>query len=399
VPDQSRSNVRRLAAARLISIVGSQAAFTALLYTIYRRTGSPAWVSATLLATFGTIGLLSPLAGALGDRFDRRKVMIASDVLGAVCFASLGLVRSPSSLIALAFLAAAVGSPFFSASSAAIPNLAAPEDLNWANSTISLGASVGHMVGPFLGGVLVAAIGATAVFELNALSFLVSVAIVVSVEGRFSGDRSQSDEHRGLRAGFRFVARDPVLRILTVAFVVFVLSVGGVVVAELPLAQLFRVGSVGYGLMATAWGSGALIGVFRARRLTEATERRAMVGFCFITAAALVSVSLMPVFPPMLLAMLIAGGADAVVDVAAETLIQRRSPDEVRSRVVAAVDGLILTMFATSFLFAGFVVAALGPKAAYAIAGAGCAVTATLLVPVLRNRTGFPLPRTVADPP
>jgi MFS family permease len=110
-------------------------------------------------------------------------------------------------------------------------------------------------------------------------------------------------------------------------------------------------------------------------------------------------VSLMPVFPPMLLAMLIAGGADAIVDVAAETLIQRRSPDEVRSRVVAAVDGLILTMFATSFLFAGFVVAALGPKAAYAIAGAGCVVTATLLVPLLRERTGSPLPRTVADPP
>jgi len=408
VSHSSRTNVRRLAAARLISNTGSEAAFTALLYTTYVRTGSPAWVSAMLLATFGTIGLLSPFAGSLGDRFDRQKVMVASDLLGAACFASLGLVGSPAALLALAFLAAVTESPFYSASSAAVPNLAGPENINWANGTIQFGSGIGHFLGPMLGGVLAVALGPTLVFELNAISFVVSALLVLGIHGRFSGDPSEHPHLGGLRAGFHLVAADRTLRTLTIAFVVFVLSVGSIVVAELPLIRLFRVGGVGYGLMGAAWGTGALAGALRARRLTEATERRALVAFNFVTALALGSVSLMTAFPPVILAMFVAGGADSIVDTAAETLIQRRSPDAVRSRVVAAVDGCILTAFAASFLFAGLLVAALGPKAAYAIAGLGCGVAGVLMLPVLGERRRAlraslietsPLPRTAAEPP
>ena len=80
---RSRAPVRRLAVARLISITGGAAAYLTLNYTIYKRTGSATWVAAALFLTFGTTGFVSPFAGALGDRFDRRRVMIASDVAGA----------------------------------------------------------------------------------------------------------------------------------------------------------------------------------------------------------------------------------------------------------------------------------------------------------------------------
>jgi MFS family permease len=381
---QPRTAVRRVAAARLISVVGSEAAFTALLFTLYRRTGSPAWVSAALLATFGTVGLLSPVAGSLGDRFDRRRVMIASDILGAACFAALALVRSPGALVALAFLAAVTESPFLPASSAAIPNLAGIDDLAWANSTVYLGSNLGFLVGPFLGGALVAAVGAAWVFRLNAASFVVSAVLVAGVRGSFSGRREDAQEHRGLRAGFRFIMRDRVLRTLTLAFAVFVLAVGSVLVAELPLVTSFHAGSLGFGLMATFWGTGALAGALAARRLTEQTERTALVTFSFVTAAAIGSIAMLPSLLPILLALLVAGCSDGVVDVAAETLIQRRSPDAVRSRVSAAVDGVVSTVFAISFLFAGAVVVTLGPRAAYAIAGAGCGLTAFMLLPLLQ---------------
>ncbi len=381
-------------------MTGSQAAFVALLYVVYRRTGSAAWVSAALLVTFGTIGLLTPLAGSLGDRFDRRRVMIASDLAGAVCFGSLAFVRSPVALLTLAFLAAASESPFFSASSAAVPNLASPDDLNWANGTISLSGSLGHTGGAFLGGALVAVLGASAVFTLNAVSFVVSAALVASVHGRFAGERPEEheDHHRGLRAGFRFVVHDRVLRTLSIAFLVFVVSVAGVLVAELPLATAFGVGSFGYGMLSASWGAGSLVGTLAARQLTQATERRALVWCSFVTAAALASVSLSPVFVLALVPMVVAGGSDAVVDVAAETLIQRSAPDVVRSRVVAAIDGLIMTGFAGAFLFAGAIVAWVGPKGAYVVAGAGCAVTALLLVPLLRgDREPGDLPVRVGD--
>jgi MFS family permease len=384
----SRSAVRRVAAARLISVTGSEAAYTALLFVLYRRTASVAWVSAALLATFGTVGVLSPLAGSLGDRFDRRRVMIASDLAGAACFAALAIVRSPSALVMLAFLAAVTESPFLPASGAAIPNLASADDLAWANGTVFVGSNVGFLAGPFLGGALVAALGAGWVFRLNAASFVVSAVLVAGVRGSFSGRRDDAQEHRGLRAGFRFVMRDRDLRTLTLAFAVFVLAVGSVLVAELPLVASFHRGSLGFGLMATFWGTGALAGALGARRLTVRTERTALVAFSFVTAVGIGSIALLPSFSLILLALLVAGCSDGVVDVAAETLIQRRAPDAVRSRVSGAVDGVIHTVFAASFLFAGAVVLALGPRAAYAIAGAGCALTAVMLLPLLRSSDG-----------
>src|SRR5213592_2319148 len=157
--EPSRSAARRIATARLISLMGSQAAITALLFEVYRRTGSSRWIAGTLLVSFATLGVLTPLAGSLGDRFNRRRVMIASDLLGAACFGGLAFARSPLSLLTLAFLASATESPFFPAVSAAVPNLVATEDLAWANGTISMGVSIGYLAGPALGGLLVALVG------------------------------------------------------------------------------------------------------------------------------------------------------------------------------------------------------------------------------------------------
>jgi MFS family permease len=380
----SRSAVRRVAAARLISGVGSEAAFTALLFVLYRRTGSAAWVSAALLATFGTIGILTPLAGSLGDRFDRQRIMISSDVLGAACFAALAVARSPGQLVALGFLAAAAESPFLPASGGAIPNLAGAEELAWANGTVQAGHNLGHVVGPFLGGALVAAFGGPFVFWLNAASFLLSAVLVAGVRGPFAGDRQDAHLHQGIRAGFRFLVRDRVLLRMTLAFTVFVLAVGSVLVAELPLVASFHAGAFGYGLIGTFWGTGALAGALAARRLTERTERTALVACSFVTAAGIGAIALLPSFAPILLALLVSGFSDSVVDVTAETLIQRRAPDAVRSRVSAAVEGVVHIVFAVSFLFAAAVVVTLGPRAAYAIAGAGCGVAAVILVPLLR---------------
>jgi len=76
------------------------------------------------------------------------------------------------------------------------------------------------------------------------------------------------------------------------------------------------------------------------------------------------------------------------VEVATEVIFQRRSPDLVRSRVIAALEAVFHGGLAVSFLFAGTLVDAFGPKAAYALAGAGCTVAAIILVPVLRERAG-----------
>src|SRR5439155_2442335 len=99
------------------------------------------------LLTFGLNAAVAPVFGALADRIDRRSIMVTSDLAGAALFLVLAKVHTPIALVGVAFLASLASVPFGSASSAAIPNLAAEEDLRWANSLISTTSWSGRLLG------------------------------------------------------------------------------------------------------------------------------------------------------------------------------------------------------------------------------------------------------------
>jgi MFS family permease len=381
----SRSAARRVAVARLLSLAGTSAAFTALLFVIYDQTRSSRWVAAALLLTLGVRGVLSPLGSLLGDRFDRRMVMIVSDLAGAGCFAAMAFIHGAGPLLAMAFLTAVVETPFFPAASGAVPNLVPVDDLAWANSTVALGSNIGYLVGPALGGAMVGAVGAPTVFAANAVSFVISAGLVTSARGRFSSERVDAAAHRGLRAGFRFIAADPVLSRMTVSAAVFAVTVGSILVAELPLATLFGTGAFGYGLISTCWGTGALFGSLAGRWITDHNRWPVLVIGCTVTAAGLGAVAIAPAFGFVLGAMLVAGASDGLVDVGFELVYQIRSPDEVRSRVMGALETVFLLGLALSFPFAGVLIGAFGPRVCYAVAGAGTLLSASIIVPLLRR--------------
>ncbi|MBI3647298.1 MAG: MFS transporter [Actinobacteria bacterium] len=389
-----RANIRRLALGRLISVTGGAAAYTALMFTIWHRTHSATVQSVTLLLTFGVVGIAGPLAGALGDRFDRRKVMIWSEAGAAAIFGVMAFVTEPRWLIGLAFASALAESPFYSASRAAIPNLAErDEDIAWANSLISIGVNAGVAIGPVLGGLLVAAVGASWVFGLNAVSFLVSLAFTLSVRGRYSTARAEGhEEHRGIMAGLRFIARERVLRLVTLAWVVFLLGMGMGMVADAALAEAFGAGSTGFGLMIACWGTGSVLGSVLGRRLTRRTEPVAVVAGCAGVGAAGLAVGFSPTFAIVLGALFLMGTCDGLQVVAEQGLMQRRSPDAVRSRVLAAFDGVLSLGLAVAYLAAGPVLHMLGPKRVYAVGGAGALLAGLLLLPLLelRRETGGP---------
>jgi MFS family permease len=334
----------------------------------------------------------------LGDRFNRKRVMIASDLAGAACFLALAFVHEPVLLLALGFVAAVVEAPFWSASAAAVPNLVAKEDLAWANGLLQVGGNAGIMLGPALGGVLLAAIGPGMVFGANAFSFVVSAAIIATVYGRFAEDRTEhGDEHRGFRAGFVFIARDRVLRTIVLAWVALVFGIGLAMVADVPLAELFGSGSTGYGLMIGAFGAGSVIGSFAGRKLHERNEARVLILGTIVMGATTAGIALSPWFPPVLALLLVCGAADAVIMIADRSIQQRRTPDAVRSRVVGASEAMIDIALSIGFVLGGPVVAALGPRATYAIGGACGLLGAVVLVPVLRASRRTPVAEAIVE--
>jgi MFS family permease len=268
-----------------------------------------------------------------------------------------------------------------------VPNLVPAEDVAWANSTVSIGRNAGALLGPMLGGLVSGIVAPSAVFGANAVCFAASAALIWTVRGSFADPERTAEEtaeHAGLRAGFRFILADPVLRLITLAWIVLLFLLGPVLVAELPLARSFGAGSVGYGVLAACWGGGAIAGSFLGRRLAERRERSTMIGGCAVIGAGFLTVAVAPVFGVALLGMAVAGVAEGSVTVSEQGILQRRTPDAVRSRATAATEAVVMGAFALSFPMAGIAIGVLGVRGVYVLAAAGCAVAALILVPAMR---------------
>ena len=218
-------------------------------------------------------------------------------------------------------------------------------------------------------------------FGVNALSFLVSAWIVGRTPGRFSeAHRSGTAADRSVRAGVRFVWGDRILRAVTFGWVALVLGAGLVLVAEVALADLFGQGSLGYGLLSAIWGGGAAAGaVLAGRHLDARREAVSLIVTIAVGGAAMLVVAISPWWALVLALMLIAGLAEGWSGVAEQGLLQRRTPDELRSRVNGFVEACLLLAFGVSFLIGGPLVDRFGPRSAYAI-GAVAAIGALFVM-------------------
>lgn len=379
-----KTAIRRLAVSRAIAVTGFEAGWIALMVGVYARTHSTVWMSAALFLVIGTAGLVAPVAGALGDRYDRRRVMIVSELAAAVCAAAMVVADSPALLIALAALVGLAEAPFMPASSAAVPNLVDDQRLEWANSTLAVGRNLGQLLGPLCGGVLAASVGASAVFGITAVAYLLAACLVASVSGRFNGDRAERERHGELRAGFVFVWRSPVLRGITVAWMVLLFLLGPVLVAELPLAHQFGQGAGGYGVIVACWGGGGIVGSFLGRMTARRSESATMIWGCVLIGAGFATVAVAPVFAVAMAGMILAGVSEGSVSVAEQTILQRCTPDAVRSRVNSASEAAAMGAFALSLPAAGFIINVVGVRGAYAMAAVGCVLAAVILVPTMR---------------
>jgi MFS family permease len=381
-----RSPVRRLALARLISTLGTAAADIAAAYVIYQRTHSAYWLSALFFLTFGVNGLVSPLFGALADRHDRRRIMIASDLVGAACFALLIPIRDPAAMIALVFVASLAATPFWTASGAAIPNLAPEGELAWANSLLSMSGWTGRLAGFGVGGALVAFAGSGSVFAIDTASFVFSAGLVASVSLPFGLPRTEEERQSPkAREGFRFVLADRALAAILLAWALMYLAVNITTVANVPLARDFHTGSFGYGMLESMYAAGSLIGAFIGRWIQESWQRGALIGGTVAIAIGQVVAALSPWFLLILVAVLLSAIADSFGGVAGVSWIQLRTPDAIRGRVMGALGATFMAANMVAFTIAGPLTTAVGAQGVYAVGGGAAAFAGVVLVVGLRG--------------
>jgi MFS family permease len=369
---------RRLALGRLVSLSGGSAAYIALVAAIYGQTGSALWVSAAIFSSVVASAASAPFAGWLGDRFDRRSVLVGADLAAALV--SLGMAAEAShaaGLVVLLGVSSVVQAPFAPGSAAAIPNLVAPADVPRANALVAATSSAGYLLGPLLGGALLG-VGASpaAVFVVDAGTFVFSAVLVAAIRRPFG--RGSTEEYPGALAGFRLIVHERALRIPVLAGMVSLVGIGIVDVASYPLSLDLHGGAAGYGAMTALLGGGGLLGAALAGRALRAEPARVLVAAFAAGAAGLALAGAAPVLAIGLAGMALAGAGRGLGDVAAVTLIQARAADEVRSRVFAAQDGAAHAAFSVSAFTGGLLVELASSRGAFAVA-AGFGVAAAVV--------------------
>jgi MFS family permease len=369
---------RRLALGRLVSLSGGSAAWIALVAAIYGQTGSALWVSAAIFSSVVASVVSAPFAGWVGDRFDRRRVLIVSDI--AAAGASLTMAATAhhaAALLALLGISSVVQSPFDPASAAAIPSVVAESEVPRANALVSATSSAAYLLGPLIGGAVLG-LGATAaiLFVVNAATFVFSALLVGSIRRPFG--RGSVEEHPGALAGARLILSDRGLGIPVLAGTVSLLGIGIVDVASYPLSLHLGGGASGYGAMTALLGGGGLLGAAVASRVLASRPSRVLALAFSAGAAGLLLAGAAPLLVVALAGMAVAGAGRGLGDVALVTLIQARAADAVRSRVFAAQDGASHIGFAVSAFAGGLLVAGAGARGAFAAAGAAGVAAAIL---------------------
>lgn len=332
----------RLLAALTISQLGDWLYNVALLAYVFEQTHSAAWLGATTAARVLPIVILGPVAGLLGDRFDRRTIMIVSDVarvgamlaLVAVARYDLPLVLVP----ALAAFATAASSPYPSCVAATMPRLLAREELTAANSVRAATGPLAIIVGPLIGAAVLAVGGTQWAFSANALTFALSAVLVLAIRERAAFRPSGSQESAGtvwheLTLGARELLRRRNARQLVGADTLCSLCYGFETVALVAVSMHLGMDGSGYGLLLGAIGAGGLLATAVLPRLARRFGRRPMIASAL--AAVAITMPLLAVLPSLVLVLAVAainGAGSMVVEVGAETVLQEELPDEVFAR-------------------------------------------------------------------
>jgi MFS family permease len=377
--------IRRLAVARFISWAGSQAANIALLALVYERSdGSGLWISAALLAALGARVVASPWAGALGDYFDRRLVMVGSDLVAAGCFVAISQVGSLPLLVALAGLAGVAEAPFGPASAALVAMLVPAERRGWANGMLSIGVAAGMVLGAAAGGLLVASVGAATAFLVNAGSFVVSAALALSIAGHFVSSARGEPEHRGVLKGVAFLFETRMLRLTALGTALVALALGMVNVAELPYFLDIGAGKAGFGIAVAAWAAGQIVGGRLAAHINDPRrERLALIAGCAAISTVVITTGAVPVFAAVALLFVAGGLGNALLNLGFILIVQRWTPEHIQGRTLAAAEALANTALGVSIVAGGLLLSALTPRGVFVLGGAlGCvAVVLTMRTP------------------
>ena len=391
-PSLTSKPFRRLLSAFAISTFGDWLYNIVLLVWIYDQTGSSTWVAVAGIARIAPVILFSISAGDLADRFDRRRVMIVSDILRAATMFGLVAVAifswHPALAVGLVFVSSALGTPFLPAVDSSLPSLVEHDQLPSANAAITVIQYLSLAAGPAVGGLL-ALLGSPAlVFGLNGASFLFS-ALLISLLPRqeVAGEGEVTSPFKRVAEGLKAIGESRrVLALVACLPLTSFLPGTAYVLLVLVSEQALGLDAEGATFLYAAIGVGAIITSWFSDRLTTLAAPWAVliVSNCLM-GLAFAALGLVDQLAFAYLCCAAIGASTLIADVTAFTLLQKGVRQEYLGRVFGVVNALLHLGMVAGLLIAPFLEQEFGLGGALAIVGIVVAIMISVLSLVLRG--------------
>ena len=362
---RANANFRRLWLAQLVSEIGDWFYSLAVYDLLLQLTSSSEAVSWAIILQTLPWFLMTPLAGPIVDRFSRRRLMIAADLVRAFVVLGLIVVRTRSEvwliylLLGVEVLFASVFEP---ARNALLPDVCSKEEILPANGLSSLTWSTALAVGAALGGIVTALAGRDVSFVANSLSFLASAALLARVKVREShvarhagpGEHAAASGLDSVRKGVRYLREDPKVLVLATAKLGIGVLGGSLLLLAVFGEKIFA--GPGRGALAMGWlftargvgaGTGPLIGDFVTRGESSRLWKSISVSY-LIAGLGYLGFARAPDLWRAMISILVAHMASSNVWVVSTTLLHLNAAPEFRGRVFALDSGLVMLGVAAS---------------------------------------------------
>ena len=345
---------------QLVTEMGSSLTALASSIYVYKVTGSALNVGLMMMAAAAPSLLVGLFAGVFVDRYDRKRIMIASDLLRAALILAIPFLLpvNVAWLYILVMLSAAVGQFFNPAHASVLPDVASEEELNAANSLMAISSFGSLVVGYALAGLITTSFAIEWVFYIDALTFLISAVCVFLTripKIEIEGDTSVTNVVSNLRAGLGVIKGIPIVGALFLVYFPVFISMGLSNALRLPFTiHALDSTEFVFGLLESLTIVGFVVASLLMARYGDRLREGPWIALSFLGMSfTTIIFSMLSSVPVALVVIIIEGFVNAPSVIARSLVIQRYTPRDARGRVFSAFFVMRDTMFMVGMALAG----------------------------------------------
>jgi MFS family permease len=357
---------------QLVSLIGTWIQMTAQAWLVYRLSGSALYLGLASFASQGPVFLIAQLGGAVADRYDRRRILVTTQVVSMILALILAWLTMSGQVqlwhvFLLATLTGLTNAFDIPTRQSFVVDMVGRADLQNAIALNSSMFNMARLVGPALAGVIVAAVGEGWCFLINGISFLMVIGCLLAMHRPAFVTPSQKDSLLAqMRQGLSYASTTrPIRYVLLLVGLMSLMGMPYTVLMPIFANKILQGGPLHLGALMSAAGFGALLAALRlaARKTLDGIEKRiawAVVGFGLF----LVLFALSEVFWLSLVLLVLVGFCQMTHMASSNTLIQSMVPDRYRGRVMALYSMMFMGMAPFGALISGLLAGAIGAPSA-----------------------------------